>query len=121
MPSDTTLCIDGAPGDRRFRVEVAFQLKGSAPAPAHAIPLASLGVGAGGVFWFFDASNPELLIKVLDGCSLGGHYWVFYAAGTNVGLTTTVTDTVTGVQRIYTNPVGTAALPVQDTAALPCS
>jgi len=38
-----------------------------------------------------------------------------------VGLTTTVTDTVTGVQRIYTNPVGTAALPVQDTAALPCS
>ncbi len=121
VPGDTTLCIDAAPGDRRFRVEATFQLKGSAPAPAHAISLASLGVDAGGVFWFFDPTNPELLVKVLDGCALGGHYWVFFSAGTNVGLAVTVTDAVTGNQRTYTNPVGTAAPPVQDTAALPCN
>jgi hypothetical protein len=62
-----------------------------------------------------------MLVKVLNGCSLGGHYWVFYAAGTNVGLTTTVTDTVTGNHKTYTNSIGVAAPPVQDTSALPCS
>jgi hypothetical protein len=106
---------------RCFPIEVAFQTAATSPAPANAIALASLGVTSGGVFWFFDETNPELLIKVLNGCGLGGHYWVFYAAGTNVGLTTTVTDTVTHAQKIYTNPIGTAAPPVQDTAALPCS
>ena len=121
VPGDTTLCIDDAPGDRRFRVEVTFQQKGAAPLPGHAIPLAGLGVSSGGVFWFFDAANPELLVKVLNGCSLGNHYWVFSAAGTDVGLTTTVTDTVTGAHKTYTNPIGTAAPPVQDTSALPCN
>ena len=44
----------------------------------------------------------------------------FYAAGTDVGLKTTVTDTVTGAHKTYTNPIGTAAPPVQDTSAIPC-
>ena len=121
VPSATTLCIDDRPGDARFKVEVSFQAASAAPAPGNAVPLASLGIANGGLFWFFNPGNPEMLVKVLNGCSLGGHYWVFYAAGTNVGLSTTVTDTVTGAQRMYTNPAGTAAPPVQDTAALPCS
>ncbi len=62
-----------------------------------------------------------MMIKVLDGCGLNGKYWVFYAAGTNVGLTTTVTDTVSGQHATYTNPDRTAAAPVQDLAALPCN
>ncbi len=119
-PSDTTLCLDDQPGDRRFEVEVTFETAGAAPASGHAVPLASLGVAAGGLFWFFDPTNPEMLVKVLNGCSLGGHYWVFSAAGTNVGLTTTVTDTATGARKTYVNPIGTAAPPVQDTSALPC-
>ena len=36
-------------------------------------------------------------------------------------LTLTVTDTVRGQSKTYTNPQGTAAKPVQDTNALPCS
>ena len=32
----------------------------------------------------------------------------------------TVTDTETGVQKIYTNPLGTAFVPLQDTAAFAC-
>ncbi len=37
-----------------------------------------------GLLWFFSRGNAEVLIKVLDGCSLNGHYWVFVAPVTDV-------------------------------------
>ncbi|HVR10167.1 MAG TPA: hypothetical protein VMW75_19125 [Thermoanaerobaculia bacterium] len=61
-----------------------------------------------------------MLVKVIDGCSLNQRFWVFYAAGTNVGFSVTVTDTQTGHARTYMNADGTPAPPVQDTSALPC-
>ena len=86
----------------------------------HAIPLSSLGVKRGGLFWFFSQDNPEMLVKVLDGCSLNSDFWVFYGAGTDIGLSVRVTDVLSGLSKTYTNQRGTAALPLQDTAALPC-
>lgn len=74
-----------------------------------------------GLFWFFDRTNPELLVKIIDGCSLNGHAWVFFSAGTNVGFTVRVTDTLTGEQFVRTNPDKTAAAPVQATDALGCN
>lgn len=119
-PDADTLCIDDQAGDRRFRVRVSFS-SAQASGNGKAVPLSSLGVNSGGLFWFFGASNPEMLVKVLNGCGLNNKYWVFWSAGTNVGLTLTVTDTVTGSSKTYTNPNGKAAAPVQDTSALPCS
>jgi hypothetical protein len=116
-PSTTTLCIDDQPGDRRFKVQVTFQ----GTSNGNAVSLSSLGVNSGGLFWFFGANNPELLVKVLNGCALNNKYWIFWSAGTDVALTLTVTDTVRGQSKTYTNPQGTAAKPVQDTNALPCS
>jgi hypothetical protein len=87
---------------------------------AHAVPLTDLGVARGGLFWIGNRNNPEMLIKILDACAAFDHFWVFYAATTNQGLVTTVTDTVTGRVWRRTNPRGTAAAPVQDTAAFPC-
>ena len=115
-PNATTLCVDDQPGDRRFKVQVTFQGTGN----GNAIPLSSLGVNSGGLFWFFGPNNPELLVKVLNGCGLNNRYWIFWSAGTDVALTLTVTDTVRGQAKTYTNPQGTAARPVQDTNALPC-
>ena len=117
VPGATTLCIDG-----RFQVRVSFHTSqaGGRSGDAQAIGLQSLGVAQGGLFWFFAANDPEMLIKVLDGCALTGHYWVFYAATTNVGFTVTVADTQTGNARTYQNADLTAAPPVQDTAALAC-
>lgn len=86
----------------------------------HAIDLAGQGVTHGGLFWFFSPDNPEMLIKVVDGCGVGPTFWVFYSAGTNVGLTVTVTDTRTGASVVYRNPDLTPAPPVLDTSALPC-
>jgi poly(3-hydroxybutyrate) depolymerase len=69
------------------------------------------------VLWFFDPSNWELLVKVLDGCGLNQRVWVFAAATTNVAYTLTVTDTVTGKVKTYQNPAGRAAAAVTDTDA----
>ena len=117
--SGTTLCIDNQPGDKRFEVKIQFTTRGST-ADGNAIPLASLGVAHGGLFWFFAPDNPEALVKVLNACSLNSSFWVFTAAGTNVGLRITVRDTFTGQINLYTNPENHAALPIQDTSAFPC-
>ncbi len=44
-----------------------------------------------GAFWFFRASNVELVVKVLDGRPVNGHWWVFYAGLSDVEYTLTVT------------------------------
>ena len=72
------------------------------------------------LFWFFNADNAELLLKVLDGCSVTGTYWIFAAGLTNVAVELTVEDTLTGEIRQYRNPLGTPFAPVQDTAAFSC-
>jgi virginiamycin B lyase len=121
-PGDTTLCLDDQPGDRRWQLTLAFNTAdgGGHAGNGHAIPLAGLGVSRGGLFWFFSADNPEMLVKLLDGCTLNQEFWVFAAATTNAGFTLTVVDTRTGRVKAYTNPDGTAAPPVQDTSAFAC-
>jgi len=64
-----------------------------------ALPL----TGDTGAFWFFDAANLELMIKVLDGGGVNGHSWVFYGSLSNVEYTITVTDTSTGAAKTYHN------------------
>ncbi|MCP4658396.1 MAG: hypothetical protein GY856_23525, partial [bacterium] len=71
-----------------------------------------------GIFWFFDPENWEMLVKVLDGCALNGHYWIFAAATTNVEYTLRVTDALTGRSKSYFNPLGNAAAAITDTLAL---
>ena len=121
-PGPTTLCIDQNAGDRRFMIQTSYHTSegGGSSGAGSAIALSSLGITEGGLFWFFGATNPEMLIKIIDGCSLSSHFWVFYAATTNVGFTVTVTDTATGHQAVYENPDQSAAPPVQDTSALSC-
>jgi hypothetical protein len=123
VPDGDTLCIDDAPGDHRFKVEIQFHTSqsGGISGAGHAVSLADKGITAGGLFWFFSPTNPELLVKVLNGCAIGGYYWVFFSAGTNVGLTLTVTDTQTGNTFVRSNPDLTPVPTVQATNALPCS
>jgi hypothetical protein len=120
IPSDTVMCIDDLPGDHRFKVTVSFHTVqgGGIAGSGQEIPLAQLGVIHGGLFWFFGADNPEMVVKMVDGCSVNGFFWVFISAGTNVGYTVTVKDTVFGSIKTYTNNDLTPAAPVQDTAAI---
>jgi hypothetical protein len=114
VPDDDTLCLGGG----RFRVEATWKSFDLTTGVGHGQILPP-GDGSG-LLWFFTPSNPELTVKVLDGCTLGGHYWVFAAAGTNVEYSLTVTDTHTGTQRRYTNPMGTFPRLVADTSAFDC-
>jgi len=89
------LCLAG-----RFRVAVRFTDPRSGLAAAGtAAPLTS----DTGTFWFFDPANVELIVKVLDGRAVNGHFWVFSGALSDVDYTLTVTDTATGRSRTYHN------------------
>ncbi len=71
-----------------------------------------------GYFWFFGASNVELVTKVLNACvDPFNRHWVFAAGLTDVEVELVVTDTVTGQVKRYQNPRGAAYKPVQDTDA----
>lgn len=102
VPNGTTLCLNAS----RFRVQVAWQVPSQGTS----------GVGNGvaltsdtGEFWFFSANNIELVVKVVDGRAFNNKFWVFYGALSNVQYTITVTDTLTGAIKTYTNPNGNLA------------
>jgi hypothetical protein len=120
VASDTVLCIDDSPGDGRFKVHASFQTAHGGGLSGHgqAIPLSQLGVVRGGLLWFFSADTPEMLLKIVNGCAVNGHYWAFLSAATDVGFTVTVDDTLRSNSKTYTNADLTAAPPVQDTSAL---
>jgi hypothetical protein len=110
VADDHTLCLDGG----RFSVTAEYQQSPAGPSvEATAVTLTD----ATGYFWFFDSSNVELIVKVLDGCTFNSHYWVFAAGLTNVGVRMTVTDMQTGAPKVYDNPIGTPFAPIQDTTA----
>lgn len=73
-----------------------------------------------GLFWFFDKDNWELQVKVLDGCGVNGHHWVYAAATTDVEYALTVTDTRTGEKVRYENPLGRRSPAVTDSSAFEC-
>ncbi len=104
----THLCLTGD----RFRVEATWRQKNGATGAGMAIPLTS----DTGVFWFFNAANLEVILKVLNACSFG-KYWVFAGGLTDVETEIKVTDTMTGAVKTYRNPQGTAFKPIQDTSA----
>jgi hypothetical protein len=110
VPDATTLCLNRG----RFRVTMEWEDGAGGSGDARVAPCGSPDTG---LLWFFSPDNWEMMVKVLDGCGLNGHYWVFAAATTNVGYTLRVEDTSTGATASYSNPVGTAAAALTDTDA----
>ncbi len=107
-PSCAGLCLDNG----RFAVS-AHWLAGAQSGSANGVELTP----DTGYLWFFDASNVEAVVKVLDGCGINGHYWVFAGGLTNVEVDLTITDSTTGRAKTYHNPANTAFRAVQDTSA----
>ena len=109
---DRTLCLE----DGRFAVRARWETADGA-GDATAWPLTA----DTGLYWFFGPNNVEMVIKVLDGCEINGHRWVFAGGLTDVAVAMTVTDTETGDEKPYKNPAGTPFQPIQDIEAFSCS
>jgi len=109
-PGATNLCLS----NNRFRVEVQWRDFENRTGPGQVVPF---GSSDSGLFWFFGSNNWEMLVKIVDGCSLNQRFWVFSAATTTVEYTLTVTDTNSGQVKRYFNPAGTPAAALTDTNA----
>ncbi len=107
-PSATVLCLNQG----RFRLEIGWENFEGGSGMGQAIPQTD----DTGAFYWVDSQNVEMAVKVLDGRSYNGYFWVFYGALTNFELTLIVTDTETRECREYFNPKGTFAS-VGDTEA----
>ena len=102
----------------RFQVRADWTDFAGADGSAKAVELRS---DEAGQFWFFSPENREILVKMLDGCSINGMYWASIAAGTDVEFNLQVLDRQTGAERVYSNPLGQAAQTVLDIEAFPCT
>jgi hypothetical protein len=109
IAGDDTLCLTtGA----RFEVTTWWSDQGQRR-PGQALPFTR----DSGLFYFFDPGNIELLVKVLDACSLNGHVWVFYAATTDIEFGLRVRDTQTGAVKSYRSRSGQSAQTITDSEA----
>jgi len=110
--SDVTLCLH----DGRYEVKAKWWTGDGGSGRAVVVPKATKDSG---LFRFFDADNWEILVKVLDGCSVNGHHWVYGASTTDLGYSIVVTDTTTGDVREYLNEPGQPAPAITDATAFP--
>lgn len=103
-----TLCLNGG----RFKVEIDWKDFSGGTGKGKGTAL----TGDTGSFWFFSPANLEVVVKVLDGRTLNGKWWVFFGALSSVEYTVKVTDTLTNTTKTYRNPSGRLAS-VADTSA----
>ncbi len=106
-------------GDHRFEVRASWT---SVSQGKNGVGTAVSLTSDTGYFWFFSPSNIEVVVKVLDACSVDPehYFWVFGGGLTNLGVELTVTDTITGATKTYSNPEGTPFAPIQDTRFESC-
>ena len=99
-PSATRLCFFD-----RFAAEVTWTDFSNLQGVGQKLELS----GDSQAFWFFDPSNPELTLKMLDGTAINGSYWLFFGSLSNVAFELKITDMQMGVTRTWTNSSGTFA------------
>ncbi|MEM9409133.1 MAG: M23 family metallopeptidase [Acidobacteriota bacterium] len=97
-PSANVLCLNG----NRFRATIDWKDFGGNTGQGRPRTI----TGDTGYFWFFDANNVEVVLKVLEARGVNGKFWVFFGSLTNVEFELTVEDTQTGARRVYRNQLG---------------
>jgi hypothetical protein len=112
VPGESVMCL----GEGRYRVEVTYERGTELKGAGKAVGLSQ----ESGLFWFFSPSNVETIIKVLDGCGVNNHRWIYTTGLTDLRVLVLVADTHTGATASYLSQGGAAFAPVTDTEALPC-
>ena len=112
VPTAETLCLQ----DSRYAVAAQWR---KADGETGMATVVHAGTNDSGLLRFFSPDNWEILIKVLDGCSLNGHFWVYAASTTDIGYIIRVTDSATGLEKEYRNEPGMPASAITDATAFP--
>ncbi len=89
--------------DNRFKIETEWRDQRTGN---HDYGTAIEASNKSGFVWFFNQSNIELIVKMLDGRSLTGAYWLFYGALSDVEYWIIATDTDNGDVVLYRNVPG---------------
>ena len=76
--------------------------------------------GESGLLWFFDRGNAEVLVKVLNGCGVNRHHWVYVAPVTDLAFNLHI-DGLDGTRWTYRNRLGATASTRSDLTAFGCS
>ncbi len=112
QPTASNLCLASA----RFDVRATWATPAGASSAASATPLSD----DTGTLWFFEPGNVEALVKILDGCAVNGHYWLFAGGLTDLQVQLLVTDTRASVTRRYVKTDFDRFAPIRDLEAFTC-
>jgi hypothetical protein len=114
-PNDLFACL----GNGRFSVRAYYIDNAGDPTTAtpHALTADSLA------YSFFEPSNLELNVKILNACALPAFrsYWVIASGSTNLGVGLFVHDEATGRERSYFNEPGATFETLFDLGSFPCA
>lgn len=113
VEDEYTLCLAG------FAVAAYYKTAdGSRQGWAHVVRL----TGNSGYLWFFDPTNVELTVKVLDACSYNQRFWFFESGMTSVEVQTFVMDVAHPANKLSrVNTQGKLFVTQADTATLTCN
>ena len=111
-PEMASLVFDGG-----FKVAVCYETASGEVGEGKAGIWAS---GESGLLWFFNRDNAEVLVKVLNGCHLTGHRWVYAAPVTDLAFNLYVQD-ADGNNWSHHNRLGETAASRSDNFAFPCN
>jgi VWFA-related protein len=93
----TTLCLAG----KRFQVEATWKdAKGKVTSAKGTALTGNTG------YFSFAGSSLDVVVKIVDGVSINGHFWAFYGGLVSPEYTVKITDPATGRVKIFTNPQG---------------
>jgi hypothetical protein len=112
VPGPTVACLCN-----RFRIEVAYDAgRGKGRGPASLVLDGRLRAG----FTFCDPQSLELIVKIIDTCSITGRWQLSAGGMTDSGVSITVTDTATKAVRTYQNVSRQSFRTVIDSSAFRC-
>ena len=86
VESDTVMCLR----DGRYEVTLEWMTPDGEVGSAK---VARPRTRDSGLFYFFSYGNWEVLLKVLDGCAINKHHWVYAASASDLGMKLVVRDT----------------------------
>ena len=112
VPETSPLVFDGG-----YSVRMCYETAQGTVGEAKAGIWAS---GESGLLWFFTRDNAEVLVKVLDGCAINNHRWVYVAPVTDLAFNLYVVDSE-GTNWAHYNRLGDTASTRSDNEAFPCS